>query len=120
MRVACRDFQVPIEIKKNTHRNLWSAMHNQLLAHYAQDPATDGYGIYLVFWFGADGTPPPPDGPPPRSAGELERRLTDSLSAAEARRIAVRVIDVSVPRGTRSAVGRMDTEAHVRTIPAAR
>ena len=110
VRVACRDFQVPIEIKKNKHRDLWSAMRGQLLAHYAQDPATDGCGIYLVFWFGADGTPPPPDGPPPRSAEELERRLTESLSAAEARRIAVRVIDVSrpAPRAGPDAAGKIE------------
>ena len=98
VRVAWRDFQVPIEIKKNSHRDLWSAMRDQLLAHYTQDPATDGYGIYLVFWFGADGTPPPPDGPPPRCAAELEARLAGSLSAAQARRIAVRVIDVGSNR----------------------
>ena len=98
IRVACRDFQVPIEIKKNSHRDLWSAMRDQLLAHYTQDPATDGYGTYLVFWFGANGTPPPPDGPPPRSAAELETRLTASLSAAQARRIAVCVIDAGSDR----------------------
>ena len=102
IRVACHDFQVPIEIKKNSHRDLWSAMHGQLLAHYTQDPATDGYGIYLVFWFGADGTPPPPDGPPPRCAAELETRLAASLSAAQARRIAVRVIDAGSDRLDRS------------------
>lgn len=98
VRVACRDFHVPIEIKKNSHRDLWSAMRDQLLAHYTQDPATDGYGIYLVFWFGTTGTPPPPDGPPPRCAAELETRLTKSLSAAQARRIAVCVIDVGSDR----------------------
>lgn len=110
VRVACRDFQVPIEIKKNTHRDLWSAMRGQLLAHYTQDPATDGYGIYLVFWFGADGTPPPPNGSPPRSGPELEARLTESLSAAEARRIVVRVIDVGMPapRAVPDAAGTID------------
>ena len=110
VRVACGDFQVPIEIKKNTHRDLWSAMLGQLLAHYTQDPATDGYGIYLVFWFGADGAPPPPDGSPPRSGPELEARLTESLSAAEARRIVVRVIDVGkpAPRAFPDAAGTID------------
>ena len=96
IRVARGSFQVPIEIKKDSHPDLWSALHDQLIAHYTRDPATDGYGIYLVFRFG-EGGPPPPDGPPPRSAGELETRLTESLSAAEARRISVCVIDVSRP-----------------------
>ncbi len=97
VRVACGDFNVPIEVKKDSHRDLWSAVRDQLIARYAQDPATDGYGIYLVLWFGEDG-PPPPDGRPNRSAGELETRLTESLSAAEARRIVVCVIDVGRPR----------------------
>ena len=96
IRVARGSFQVPIEIKKDSHPDLWSALHDQLIAHYTLDPATDGYGIYLVFRFG-EGGPPPPDGPPPRSAGELETRLTESLSAAEARRVSVCVIDVSRP-----------------------
>ena len=64
IRVSCRDFQVPVEIKKNLHRDLWSAPRSQLIARYTTDPATGGYGIYLVFWFGRDGTPPPPTGPP--------------------------------------------------------
>ena len=96
IRVACGSFHVPIEVKKDSHRDLWSAVRDQLLAYYAQDPATDGYGIYLVLWFGEQG-PPPPAGPPPQSAGELETRLTESLSAAEARRIVACVIDVSRP-----------------------
>ena len=110
VRVACGDFQVPIEIKKDSHRELWRAPREQLLAHYAQDPATDGCGIYLVFWFGANGAPPPPDGPPPRSAGELETRLSESLSAAEARRIVVRVIDVGkpAPQAAPDAAGTID------------
>ena len=104
LRVACGDFQVPVEIKKDSHPRLWSALHDQLLARYAQDPATDGYGIYLVFRFGEDG-PPPADGQPPHSARELERRLAESLSAAQARRISVCVIDVSRPRLAADTIG---------------
>ena len=107
IRVACGVFHVPIEIKKDSHRDLWSALHDQLIAHYAQDPATDGYGIYLVFRFG-EGGPPPPDGPPTRSAGELEARLTESLSAEEARRVSVCVIDVSRPRPAAGTIGGAD------------
>ena len=107
VRVACGGFHVPIEVKKDSHRDLWSALHDQLIAHYAQDPATDGYGIYMVFRFG-EGGPPPPDGPPPRSADELEARLAESLSAPEARRISVCVIDVSPPRPAAGTIGGAD------------
>ena len=52
IRISCRDFQIPVEIKKNSHPKLWSALRDQLIAHYTRDPATDGYGIYLMLWFG--------------------------------------------------------------------
>ena len=100
IRVSYGDFQVPVEIKKNMHRDLWSAPRNQLIAQYTIDPGTDGYGIYLVFWFGKiDGyrTPPPPSGTRPANAKELKERLEATLSPDEARKISVCVIDVSRP-----------------------
>ena len=97
IRVSCRDFQVPIEIKRNVHRDLWSAPRNQLIAQYTIDPNTDGYGIYLVFWFGKDLTPPPPSGTRPANAKELKKRLEATLSPDEAHKISVCVIDVSRP-----------------------
>ena len=96
MRVACRDFQVPIEIKKSNHPKLWSAIRTQLIAQYTTDPATGGYGIYLVFWFGREKCQPGPDGRP-TSAAELEERLRETLSPDEARMISVCVIDVARP-----------------------
>ncbi len=42
---------MPIEIKKDSHPDVWKAMHDQLMAMYTIDPETDGYGIYLVLWF---------------------------------------------------------------------
>ena len=97
IRVSCRDFQVPIEIKRNVHRDLWSAPRNQLIAQYTIDPDTDGYGIYLVFWFGKDRTQPPPSGTRPANSEELKTRLEATLSPNEARKISVCVINVSRP-----------------------
>ena len=99
IRVSCRDFHIPVEIKKGSHRRLWSALREQLIARYARDPATDGYGIYVVLWFGGiDGrTPSPPSGGPPRDPGALRQRLQDTLTPEEARKISVCVIDVSAP-----------------------
>ena len=88
-------FAVPVEIKKNTHPDLWSAIRNQLIARYTRDPRADGHGIYLVFWFGADKTQSPPSGKRPGSAAELEHRLRESLSADENRKVSICVIDVS-------------------------
>ncbi len=97
IRVFYGGFQVPVEIKKNTHRDLWSALRNQLMAKYTSAPETDGYGIYLVFWFGKQYTQAPPSGQRPADAEELKERLEATLSADEARKISVCVIDVCKP-----------------------
>ena len=101
IRVFCRGFQAPVEVKKDSHPKLWSALRDQLIAQYVRDPETDGYGIYLVLWFGQSGEvnrarmPPPPTGALPRSTGELKERLEATLTRDEKRKIAVCVIDVS-------------------------
>ena len=99
IRVSCGGFNVPVEIKKSSHRNLWSAIRNQLIAKYTRDPSAAGYGICLVFWFGDEPEPCqlPESGPRPRNASELEERLRSTLSSAEARLISIRVIDVARP-----------------------
>ena len=99
IRVASGDSHVPVEIKKNDHPQLWSALRSQLIARYTIDPATGGYGIYLVLWFGEDAgrTPLPPSGPRPDGPDALKERLEEDLSPDEARRISICVIDVSAP-----------------------
>lgn len=100
IRVAFGAFHVPVEVKKNNHPELWSALRNQLMAQYTIDPATGGYGIYLVLWFGENAgrrTPPPPTGPRPDGPDALKARLEEDLTPDEARRISVCVIDVSAP-----------------------
>ncbi|MDA8248671.1 MAG: hypothetical protein M0Z28_05775 [Rhodospirillales bacterium] len=89
-------FNVPIEIKRDSHNDLWRAMHEQLIEKYVRDPATDGYGIYLVFWFGGERMPPPPDGNKPRSAEEIARRLRQTLTQQERHRILVCVFDCAL------------------------
>ena len=98
IRVSYSGFNVPVEIKRSCHRDLWSAARTQLIARYTVDPGTEGNGIYLVFWFGdTEGCrPTPPEtGSPAVSSLELEDRLTSTLSADERRKIGIRVIDVS-------------------------
>ena len=90
-----RVFQVPIEIKKNNHPDLWNAIRTQLIAKYTRDPGAEGHGVYLVFWFGKEYTQPTPSGTRPDTPGELRERLEATLSDEEARRISVVVFDVS-------------------------
>ena len=88
-------FNVPVEIKRDQDPRLWSALRDQLIAQYTNDPATGGHGVYLVFWFGDGRIPPPPQGRRPAGPAELRQRLEEQLTESERRWIAVRVIDVS-------------------------
>ncbi len=97
IRAACDGFNVPIEIKKNSHPDLWSALRTQLIGKYTTDPATAGYGIYLVLWFGADETTRPPNATRPVTPQELKQQLESRLTAGEARKISVIVMDVTKP-----------------------
>ena len=102
IRVACRDFNVPVEIKRNGHHDLWSALRDQLVARYARDQGASGYGIYLVLWFGeCDGcrTPLPPTGARPDDPDGLKAGLEATLAPDETRKISICVIDVSVREG---------------------
>ena len=95
--ITSEKFSVPVEAKKNGRPDLWSAIDNQLVAKYTLDPATGGYGVYLVFWFGAEHQRKRADGARPTGPQELEGLLRNSLSEDQARRIQIRVVDVCRP-----------------------
>ena len=88
---------VPVEIKKSTHRELWTAIRTQLMAKYMPDVEADGCGIYLVLWFGREFCQKDAEGQPASSAEDLRTRLLEGLSAAERRKLSVCVFDVSRP-----------------------
>lgn len=90
---------LPIEIKRHFHPDLWTAAATQLQG-YASDPGADGAGIYLVLWFGNDvaSTPARSDGRDrPSSALDLEVMLVEDLDGVMASRTDVVVFDVSDP-----------------------
>ncbi|MDD5114093.1 MAG: hypothetical protein PHC94_08745 [Methylobacter sp.] len=93
--------KLPIEVKQNYHKNLWTACENQLDRLYTRDPQAQGYGIYLVFWFGDKrprSMPKPPNSlPKPNTAQELENALRSLIKADNQNRLAVVVIDVTRP-----------------------
>ena len=99
IRVSFEGFNVPVEIKRSCHRDVWSAVREQLIAKYTRDPGADGFGIYLVFWFGDT----PPCQPTkcgdwrPKTATEMRQKLEESLSDREKGLISICVVDVSVP-----------------------
>lgn len=93
------EFELPIEIKRDDNRSLWTALRSQLMAQYAILPKASGFGIYLVLWFGQGDLPPAKDGgKKPVSAQELQARLEAQLDPEERRCVFVRVLDVSWPK----------------------
>ena len=93
--------RIPIEIKGQWHRQLWQGADAQLDALYTQDWRADGYGIYLVLWFG-EGQPankqlksPGRSRDRPKNPEELREMLTSSSKAATDGRVKVFVLDLT-------------------------
>lgn len=86
--------RLPIEIKKDSHDNVWTAWRDQLWLKYLNDPKSGGYGIYLVLWFGQKATAL--DGVRPESAEKMETMLRGKIPPSDQVRIAVVVMDLSL------------------------
>ena len=95
--VAAQRRVVPIEIKKEDHRQLWTAWREQLEHRYMTDPAAEGVGIYLALWFGHK-----PFGDAeevvPASAVQLKERLIALVPPEDRIRLQVCVLDLSLVR----------------------
>lgn len=90
------EFELPIEIKRDDNRYLWTALRSQLIGQYTISPKAVGHGIYLVLWFGQNDLPAVKDGgKKPTSPEALQTRLEAQLDREERKRIFIRVLDVS-------------------------
>ena len=99
IRVSFAGFNVPVEIKRSCHRDVWTAVRSQLIAKYTRDPGAAGHGIYLVFWFGDTEECPPTkcSGWTPETPEDVRLKIEESLDDREGRLISVCAVDVSVP-----------------------
>ena len=95
IRASFNGSAIPVEIKKDSHRKLWSAAGDQLVRQYTIDPESSGYGIYLVLWFGLGKMPVPPTGRRPKTPETLRERLEERLEGPYRHKVRVIVIDVS-------------------------
>jgi predicted NACHT family NTPase len=99
--VAMPSRKILCELKRDYHAEVWTAAENQLERFYVHDPEAQGFGVYLVFWFGdkrPNAIPAPPGGAArPASAVEMEKMLRERLPARFHNRLAVIVVDVSGP-----------------------
>lgn len=98
---------LPIEAKRHTNRELWTAPLEQLMG-YAADSNAHGFGIYLVFWFGKEFPVPARTDrrAKPETAGELETMLIDDLPVHLRDKISIVVLDVSRPPEMIAAIAR--------------
>ena len=99
IRVGFGGVNVPVEIKRSCHPDLWTAVRDQLIAKYTRDPGAAGYGIYLVLWFGDTEKcrPTKCSGWTPETAEDVGSRIQQSLHDREESLISVCVVDVSIP-----------------------
>jgi hypothetical protein len=97
--MLCPGIKVVIELKRDYHAEVWSAIGQQLERFYTRDPDARGYGIYGVFWFGehrpsAMPHPPAPHQRPATAAAMLAI-LMELVPIEKRDRIVPIVIDVS-------------------------
>ncbi|MCO7509199.1 hypothetical protein NJH77_08015 [Serratia fonticola] len=100
MVIQYADFKIPIELKRDYHKDVWTAALSQLERLYTRDPYSAGYGIYAVFWFGEKRAPHTiPKAPnanfQPMSAKSMEEMLNAAVPTDKKNHIYVIVIDVS-------------------------
>jgi hypothetical protein len=92
---------IPIEVKRDSHPDLWHAMSDQLVDLYTRDPESKGRGGFLAIWFGGKRMAAPPKGDKPTTAFELEAQLSAMLPEDKRELISVCVIDCSIRSGSR-------------------
>ena len=92
---------LPVEIKGQWHREVWTAPIEQLDAKYTRDWHAKGRGVYIVLWFGnvpGKNLPPHPERKErPASPEELREMLVDCIPEERRSLIDVIVVDVSDP-----------------------
>lgn len=99
IKVLFGNWHIPVEIKCEWNRELWTAIPKQLIAKYSREAASEGYGIYIVFWFQGKLASEYADGGRKfTSAPELQQWLLNTVPPALKSKIAVLVADFSVPK----------------------
>ena len=95
-----KNMKLPIEIKRDDHSEIWVAAEKQLNRQYARDPASEGNGIYLLFWFDGKGMKrPPSDVEKPTCAQTFKTAIDYVIPESSLGLIESIVIDVSIPEG---------------------
>lgn len=103
--IGCRvssDIFLPIEIKGQWHRQVWTAADTQLNHLYASDWRAQGFGIYLVLWFGPQSggkalQSAGRDIPPPQTPAEMKEMLIARSASTKTGKVSIFVMDITIP-----------------------
>lgn len=89
-----RHISVPIEVKLDSHVNVWGAWDTQLLDLYVPDPDSCNLGVYLVMFTGHK-TRPAHGGKRPKSAEAMAQAYNELIPSSYAGRLYGMVLDIS-------------------------
>jgi hypothetical protein len=90
-------WSIPIEIKKDDHRDLWRGINEQLVPKYSIDPRAHGHGIFVALWFGGEKIVRPSTGRKPTTPNQLLEQLKLLVPQDRAHQIMIHVIDCTSP-----------------------
>lgn len=101
--LSVKAMKLPIEIKRDYHPDVWTACEAQLKELYSILPQANGYGIFLVFWYGEKrGASNAIKYPPshisekrPETAKEMQSMLEALVPSNNQHCIKIKIFDVS-------------------------
>jgi hypothetical protein len=100
--LSANGMKLPIEIKRDYHPDVWTACEAQLKELYTILPQANGYGVFLVFWYGEKRgktnkikLPPITSKQRPTSAKGMQKMLEALVSSNNRHCIKIKVFDVS-------------------------
>lgn len=89
-----RHMSVPVEVKLDSHPEVWLAWDSQLMGLYAPDPTSGYHGVYLVLFTGRK-TKLPPSRKRPSTAEEMAQVFSGLIKTSYKGRLHGLVLDLS-------------------------
>ena len=109
--VVYGDMSVQVEVKAQWNRNLWDGLNSQLANAYTKEYKSQGYGVYLVLWFGRKTCEGrylrhptfnkfyPAFRKGPLTSSELNFMLTEEILVGSRDKLRVYVLDMEIKNG---------------------
>lgn len=92
-----RHISVPVEVKLDSHSEVWNAWETQLTRLYMPDPDAGGHGVYLVMFTGHKTTRCFQTGDRPHTAEAMAQAFCELIPVEYHGRLYGAVLDISLP-----------------------